>query len=126
MHPDNIKAMEEVVTKAPLLDQRFEMLVSGGNNAHIHSDRYVSTNAVELTIGQYPQQPRLGLGGHIANFIQEQRAAVGLLKASLATGHRAGKGAFLMAEQFRLDQITGDCRHIKRNKWLTGTRAVLM
>ena len=44
---------------------------------------------------------------HIADLVEEQRAAVGLFKAPLTDLVRSGEGAFLVAEQLRLDQILG-------------------
>ena len=40
----------------------------------------------------------------IADLIEEQGAAVGLLKVADVPGHRAGKGPLLVAEQFAFDQ----------------------
>ena len=54
------------------------------NNSDINFDRRVAAHAVELAVGQHPQQPRLRFGRHIANFIEEKCATIGLLEAAFA------------------------------------------
>ena len=44
-------------------------------------------------------------GAHVADFVEEQRAAVGLLEAADALLVGAGEGALLVAEQLRLEQV---------------------
>ena len=45
------------------------------------------------------------LGAHVADFVEEQRAAVGLLEPADALLVRAGERALLVAEQLRLEQV---------------------
>ncbi len=98
--------------------------MGGGDDAHVHLDRRVTADPVELPVGQHPQQPGLRLGGHVADFVEKQGAAVRLLEAAGAAGGRPGEGALLVAEQFRLDQIVGDRRHVQGDKGVFGARAV--
>jgi hypothetical protein len=51
----------------------------------------MAANTVKLAIRQHPQQARLGIQRHIPDFIQKQRAVVGLLKSTLTQGGCAGK-----------------------------------
>ena len=48
---------------------------------------------------------RLGVGAHVADFVEEQRAAVGLLEAADALLVGAGERPLLVAEQLRLEQV---------------------
>ena len=51
--------------------------------------------------------------GHVAYFIEKQRAAIGLLDfADCAFLARAGEGTVFVAKQFRLDQGFGNGRAI--------------
>src|SRR6185437_17112000 len=50
----------------------------------------------------------------VAHLVEEQRAAVGGLDPPLAGGHRAGKGAALVAEQLGLGERLGDGAAIDR------------
>ena len=82
---------------------RVEILVSRRDDAHVDLDRLMPTDTKKLAVGQYPQQPGLKCGGHIADFVQEKRAEVRLLKAAEALRRRTGKRALLVPEQFRLE-----------------------
>ncbi|MNT99069.1 hypothetical protein D3C72_2418220 [compost metagenome] len=73
----------------------------------------MTANAVELAVGQYTQQAGLGIGRHVADFIKEQRAAIGLLETPATQIGRAGERAFLVAEQFGLHQVFRDRRHVQ-------------
>ena len=116
MHPDHVQAVEQIFTEFPLLHALFQVLVGGGDDPHIDLHRRVTAHAIKLTIRQHAQQTSLDIKRHIANFIQEQRTAVSLFKATLTDGIGAGKGSFFMAEQLGLNQVLGDRRHIQRDK----------
>ena len=62
----------------------------------------------ELVLLQHAQQ--LGLEGwlHLADLVEQDRAAVGQLEQARSLGNGTGEGAAAMAEQLRLDQITRD------------------
>src|SRR5207344_1135249 len=74
------------------------------------------TGATEKQIGKFEQADRgtifldsqhfgLGLGAHVADFVEEDRPAVGLLELPHLLLGGAGERAFLVAEQLGLDQI---------------------
>ena len=86
----------------------------------------MSAHAIEFAVGQDPQQARLRFGGHVADLVQEQRAAVGLFEASRALCRGAGEGALLMTEEFGLDQILGDGGHVQSDELVLLARAVAM
>ena len=54
------------------------------------------------------QQLGLQAGVHLADFVEQQGAAVGLLELADAAGDGAGEGALLVAEQFGFQQVLGD------------------
>ncbi len=87
-----------------------------GDDAHVDPYRRMPTHPIELTIGQYAQQTCLGIGRHVADLVEEQGAAVGLLETAAAQVGRAGEGAFLVAEQLRLHQVLGNRRHVQCNE----------
>ncbi len=63
-------------------------------------------------------------GAHVADFVEEDRAVVGLLElADLLLG-RAGERALLVAEQLRLDQLLGDRRAVDLHEPLAAAQAV--
>ncbi|MNT13414.1 hypothetical protein D3C72_1483840 [compost metagenome] len=121
---NHVQAVEQVLAELAGLYQRLQVLVGGGDDAHIDLDRHVAAHAIELAIGQHPQQAGLGVGGHVADLVEEQGAAVGLLEAPPAQVGGAGEGAFFMAEQLGLHQVLGDGGHVQGNERRRRTRAV--
>src|SRR5258708_38997182 len=69
----------------------------------------MAADPVESSIGQYAQQPRLQLGRHVADLIQEQGAAFGLFEATSPQSLCPCEGATLVTEELRFQQILGHC-----------------
>ena len=65
---------------------------------------------------QGSQQPCLRLSWHVSNFIEKQRAAIGLFEFANRLGDGAGKGTLLVSKQLAFDQVRRDGRRIHRNK----------
>ncbi|MNN55041.1 hypothetical protein D3C81_1698950 [compost metagenome] len=55
MYANDVQAMEQIFTEFTFLYPQLQVLMGGGDNAHVHLHRRVSTDPVELTIGQHPQ-----------------------------------------------------------------------
>ena len=79
--------------------------MGGGDDAHIAAHLDVVADALEDPLLQHPQQLDLHRRAHVADFIEEQRAAFGDFEAALAGGHGTGEGALLVAEQFGFQQF---------------------
>jgi hypothetical protein len=77
-----------------------------------------------LRIGLCP--PRLQVERHVADLVEEERAAVGLLEAAAPRRLRAGECAALVAEQLALEQVLGYRRGVDRDERTRGARAVLV
>src|SRR3569833_3280423 len=73
----------------------------GGDDAYVDLDRRLAADAIELAVGEHAQQPRLALGRHVADLIEKQGAAVGLLGAAAARGGGARGGAARGPEEGR-------------------------
>ena len=118
--------MEQVFAEQALAHPLLEVLVGGGDHAHVRAQRLVAADAVELSVGQHAQQARLQVGRHVADLVQEQRAALGLLEAAASQLLRAGERAALVAEQLGLEQIARNRRGVQRDEGLAGARAVVV
>ena len=70
MDTDHVQAVEQVFAKLAGLHQRLQVLVGRGDDAHVHLDRHMTTHPVELAVGQDPQQAGLGVGGHVADLVE--------------------------------------------------------
>ena len=70
----------------------------------------VRAHGAHLAVLQHAQQLRLELGRHVADLVEEQRAAVGLHEEAPARRGGAGEGALHVAEQLALQQRRGAAR----------------
>ena len=88
----------------------------GHNHAHIDRGGLARADALDLALFQHAQQLGLHGGGHVANLVQKQRAAMRLLELACVALRRAGEGAFLVAEELALDQLRRNRRAVQRDK----------
>src|ERR1039458_2349791 len=100
---DHLDAVVEIFAEVPLDDLGLEILVGGGEDAHIHGDGGASADAFQDALLEDAEN--LGLGGEreIANFVEEERSAIRLLELADA-GIDAGSDALLDAEEFRSEE----------------------
>ena len=66
------------------------------------------TDPDDLTLLQDPQQPDLGLEGELADLVEEEGAAMGLLEDAGPVLDGAGEGPLRVAEEPCIDQVAGD------------------
>ena len=121
---DYVQPVQQVFAKVRRLDARLQVLMSGGDDAHVDLDGRLTAHSIELAFRQHAQQPRLQGRRHVADFVEEQRAAVGLLEASAAQSVGAGEGTLLVAEQLRLQKIRGKGRRVEGDEGFVGARTV--
>src|SRR3546814_2235386 len=81
-------------------------------------DRFGAADGRDLSGLKDAQQPGLRLHRHVADLVQEQRAALRLLELAGGAGMGAGEGPFFVTEQFRFDQFAGDGGHVDRHEGL--------
>jgi hypothetical protein len=88
----------EIVTKTLVSNKASNVLVRRRNQSHINLAITHISDAPKALFFQNLQQLRLYLQIHVANFVKENRAAMGDFKQSLFRGNGAGEGAFLVTE----------------------------
>src|SRR5690606_27742515 len=88
--------------------------------------RRATTHRLDLALLQRTQQLDLDLQRNLADLVEEQRAAIGLLEATSPRSHRAGERALLVAEQLGLQDRLGQRRAVGRDKGLVHAWAVLV
>ena len=123
---DDVETVIEILAEQAARHALLQALVGRGDDAHVDADRGLAADAVELALGEHPQEPRLERQRHVADLVEEERAAVGLLEAAAALRIRPGEGAALVSEQLRLEQIRGDRSRVERDEGTLGARAVLV
>src|SRR5690606_36120070 len=100
----DIDAVVEVLPELSVLAQRFQISVRGADKTHIDLFRLHCADAADLVLLNEAQQAGLGFDRQFADFVEEQRAAIGGLDQPDAVGVSARESAFLIAEQFGFDQ----------------------
>ena len=102
---EDVQPVPEVLAEAARLRiSSSSAPVGRGDQPHVHPDRPVAADALELSLLDHPQELRLQLQRQLADLVEEQRAAVGGLEPPLALGDRPGEGAPLVAEELALDE----------------------
>ena len=113
----------EILAEPALRDFLFEVLVRRRNDADVDLDRPRRSEPLDFAFLQHAQHLGLRLGAHVADFVEEDRAAVGHLElADLLLG-RAGERAALVAEELRLDQLFGNRRAVDLHEPLLRAQA---
>ena len=79
---------------------------------------------MEFAFRDDPQQTGLHLHRHVADLVEKQRPAIGLLEAPDAAPGGAGERTLLVAEQFRFYEFSGNRGDIQRYELPVRPRAV--
>ena len=121
---DDAQAEVEILAERPLLDLLLEVLVRRRDDPHVDLDRARRAEPLDFAFLQHAQHLGLRLRAHVADFVEEDRAAIGLLElADLLLG-RAGERPLLVAEELRLDQLLGNRRAVDLDEPLAAPQAV--
>ena len=83
----------------------FQVAVGRRQQPDVDLDRVVGADAVNLAVLQHAEQLRLQRQRHVADFVEEQRAAVGVLESALAEPVGPGECPGFVAEQFVVEQV---------------------
>ena len=113
---NDVETIVEVLAEGALLESRAQILIRGGDDAHIDVYRFGTAQPLELALLQNTEQLDLYLRRHVADLVEKNRAAVGLFKLAGMRLRGAGEGTFLVAEQFGFHQIFGQGRAVDLNE----------
>ena len=123
LHGNDVQPVEEILAERAVGDHPREVGMRRGDDAHVDLDRVRVADALELALLQHAQQLRLQRRAHRPDFVEEQRALVRLLEASLARADRAGEGAAHVAEELGLEQRLGNRAAVDRDEAVRAARA---
>ncbi len=121
---NDVEPVHQVFAKQPLPHALVQILVRCRDDAHVGLQRCVAADAVVFAVGKHAQQAHLQVRRHVADLVEEQRAAFGLLEAAAARALRAGECTALVAEQFGFQQVLRYRRGVDRDERRRGARAV--
>ena len=82
-------------------------------HAHIDAHRLFPAYAFHFAFFQHAQELGLHVQGHVANLVKKQRPMLRLFEFAHVPSGRAGERAFLMPEQFGLNQLGRNRRAIQ-------------
>ena len=82
--------------------------------------------SLELPLLQHPQQLGLQVGGNLADFIQQNRAAVGQLEPPFPFVQRPGEGSLFVSKELAFNQVIRDGRAVDLDERSGGSRAFLV
>ena len=98
----------------------------GGDDAHIAFVLQRAAHALENAFLQHAQQLHLHRQAHVADLVEEQRAALGQLEPALARRDGAGEGALLVAKQLAFQQVRRYRAAVHRDERPVATRTGLV
>ena len=98
--------------------------MGGGDDAHVDLDLAAAADALHRALLEHAQQLHLHVGRHVADLVEEQGAAIGLLELALVLGVGAGERALFVAEQLGFEQFARDRAAIDRDERLAGAAAL--
>ena len=115
---ENIQAVIQIHTERSVLDHLFKGPVRGGNHTDVEFNVMGSAQATDGSVLQYPQNLHLNFERQFPDFIQKQRATVGLFKDTGMLRLGIGKSAFFITEQLAFDNRLGEGRAVDADEGL--------
>src|SRR5580700_9698548 len=110
--------MIQIFAKAPFADEREQIDVGGGDNAHVHLDLFAASEAHEFALLNDAEQLGLGLVADGGDFVEENRSLIGDFEEAFLGSDGAGERAFDVAKKLRLQKIDGNGAGVDRDKSL--------
>ena len=95
----HVDAVEEVLAEAARLHVGGEVAVRRGDDAHVDLDVLRVAEAPDVLLLQHAQELHLQVERQLADLVEEERAAVGLLEEAAPVGDGVGERALLVAEE---------------------------
>src|SRR5580700_7351676 len=123
---NNTQPVVQVFAEASFGNLFFKFLVGGGDNADIYVDFFGAADGPNFAFLEDAVELHLHGQAHVANFVHEQRAAVGSLEKALAILVGAGESAFHIAEEFGFEQTLWKGTAIDGDKGSLGAEAVFV
>ena len=104
---DDVEAVEEVLAERAGAGALAEVAVGGGDDPHVDRALLARADGAHGAALEHVQQLGLEGRGHLADLVEQERAAVGLGEEARARGGRAREGALHVAEELALEQGLG-------------------
>ena len=104
---EDAQPVEQVLAEAPFGHGLPQVLMGGGQQPYIHPPGLLAAQGIDLALLDGAQQLGLEVQGQVADLVQEQRAAIRQLEATLSRCHGPAEGTLYVAEELGLDEGGG-------------------
>ena len=105
LDPDHVEPVVEILAELSARNAILKILVRSRDHPDIDANRCLAADPIKLPFSQHAQQPRLQGSRHVADLIEEQRAAIRLLEPAATLRVRTRESPLLVPEQLRLEQV---------------------
>src|SRR5579863_10221550 len=122
----HIEPVIQIGSKFLLVGHGFQIAIRCRNQAGIGTQSARAAKTLEFALLQDAQKLRLKLERDFSDLIEEDRPAMGQLKASYSLADRAREGAFFMAEKLALQQSRGNGCAIQFHEGIRFSRAEIV
>src|SRR5438309_272298 len=123
---DTVEPEEEVFTEGSGFDSLQEVLVSGRDHPDVHLDRPRASYAIELPVLEKAQELGLKAWLHVADLVQEDCPTVRDLELAALLSGSPCESPFLVAEQFRLQELFRKGHAVHRHEQSAATCAPIV
>ncbi len=122
----HLQPVIQIAAKRAGRDRILQVAVRGREDAHVDLDRIVRADARDLAALQHAQQLDLRGHRHVADFVEKQRAAVGVFELADPIGRGVGERPADVAEQLAFQDVLAQRGAVQGDERLVLARAVLM
>lgn len=123
---DHGEAVEQILAEGLFGDHGAEVVVGGGDDAHVDFAGLQGAQPLDLLILEGAEELGLGGDGHVADFVEEEGAVVRVFKEANLVLKGAGEGALDVAEEFAFKEGFDDGGTVEGNEWSGGGGAKLV
>ena len=123
---DHAEPIIQVFPETAFGNLLFKFFVCGRNDADIHIRFFGAADRAHLSFLQDSIELHLHGKAHIADLIEEKRAAMGRLEQALAVFVSAGESSLHVTEQFRLQESLWERAAVNGDEGSLGPNAVLV
>src|SRR5262245_9115646 len=124
---DHIETVVQVLAECPTFDLRAKVTIGRGNQSHVARRRWrICPNWMHLAALGETKQHRLHARAHLAEFVEEQRAAVRLAYHTGLIAVRTREASANVAEQFRFEKGFRNAAAIDGDERTSSARALVV
>ena len=124
---DHLDAVIQILAELLRGNAVEQVAVGRGDHAHVHPRlRAIGADALQLPVFEKAQQQRLHPQAHLADLVEEDRAAVRHVEQATPIIEGPGEAALDVPEQRRLQQLVGNGRAVDGDERGVGAAAATM